>query len=549
MEDKKQEKNVKVLMKEWFKWERYSFKEGLIWFKGGLININLHDFFMKLSNILDAEHSDINKVEVLLRSINGQFAVVIEYRGFILVAVDKIRSIPLFYFESEHYYLVGNHAPMLIGDSSVIKKTINNKSTLEVLMSGYTIGRKTLINDLYQLTAGEFILFDKKSKYRSFYYTYSPWRPVRDFNDSLLIEVEELCLSVIQDTIDLANGREILIPLSAGSDSRLIASGLKYLGAKNIKCISYGHPDGIEVKTSKVVAQELGYLWENFDLSCENQKKYFESEEYFKYLSDFESFSSVPFVQDLSVISRFHAKYGNSDDFFVVNGNTGDFISGGHIPNLPDSVGLNNDNPIEISNPFWKFFFKKHFSLWENLLTKKNMHYIYDEMTNMLLERDVQIEFDNMCGVYECAEYLGRQSKHIMNMQRSYDYNGYSWYMPLWNDKMLDFWESVPYGSKLEKKLYNDSLIKANWGNVWDIPINEHARWDLTRISRVLLRLLSQPLNDVLRNNLLVWYCEYFQRREMVGEYLSIKEVFSMEGKMRNRLSWRSKNYIDNFFL
>ena len=34
--------------------------------------------------------------------------------------------------------------------------------------------------------------------------------------------------------------RQIIIPLSAGNDSRLVASILKYLGAKNVKCYSYG---------------------------------------------------------------------------------------------------------------------------------------------------------------------------------------------------------------------------------------------------------------------------------------------------------------------
>ena len=43
-------------------------------------------------------------------------------------------------------------------------------------------------------------------------------------------ELRNLTLKILQKLIVRANGRQILLPLSAGLDSRLIASGLKHLG-------------------------------------------------------------------------------------------------------------------------------------------------------------------------------------------------------------------------------------------------------------------------------------------------------------------------------
>ena len=94
--------------------------------------------------------------------------------------------------------------------------------------------------------------------------------------------------------------RQIIIPLSAGNDSRLVASILKYLGAKNVKCYSYG-TKGILKKIAKIIANKLGYEWKFIPLT-HNSEKYYASEEYKEYLNYSESFCSVPYFQSLSTI-------------------------------------------------------------------------------------------------------------------------------------------------------------------------------------------------------------------------------------------------------
>ena len=85
---------------------------------------------------------------------------------------------------------------------------------------------------------------------------------------------------------------------------------------------------------------------------------------------------------------------------------------------------------------------------------------------------DIQ-DVNELHGLFECLEYLGRQSKYIVNMQRSYEFCNYSWRMPLWSDQMLDFWEGVPRCYKINQNLYKNVVKENNWGGVWhDIPVN-----------------------------------------------------------------------------
>ena len=60
-------------------------------------------------------------------------------------------------------------------------------------------------------------------------------------------QIEKTIKNIIKD----ANGATIIIPLSAGLDSRLIASGLKNFNYNNVKCFSYGLKNNYETLSSK----------------------------------------------------------------------------------------------------------------------------------------------------------------------------------------------------------------------------------------------------------------------------------------------------------
>ena len=90
-------------------------------------------------------------------------------------------------------------------------------------------------------------------------------------------------------------------------------------------------------------------------------------------------------------------------------------------------------------------------------------------MIKMLQKRNITFNTDinNLYGIFECIEYLGRQSKYILNMQSAYEFYNYSWRMPLWSNQVMDFWEVVELKHKINKKLYSDTLYENNWGGAW----------------------------------------------------------------------------------
>ena len=98
-------------------------------------------------------------------------------------------------------------------------------------MSGFTIGNKTLFENLYSLKAGETVIFENGSYERSQYYKYFSKLNIKDF-DEYIEELSEVTLKIFKKMIKQIGDRQIVIPLSAGNDSRLVASVLKHLGKK-----------------------------------------------------------------------------------------------------------------------------------------------------------------------------------------------------------------------------------------------------------------------------------------------------------------------------
>ena len=120
---------------------------------------------------------------------------------------------------------------------------------------------------------------DRTNFYIEKHFVYDPWhistRSYNDFKKQLKYEISR----VLKNIIVKANGRTIAIPLSAGLDSRLIASGLKHLNYNNVKCFSYGLKNNFESNASKSIANKLKYDWGFVEINQTKAKMFFSTPE------------------------------------------------------------------------------------------------------------------------------------------------------------------------------------------------------------------------------------------------------------------------------
>ena len=435
-----------------------------IWFKGYLINNNKEDFFASLKSIISKENLLLKDIEEYIKSTNGHYAIVVQKGNFIFSAVDRIKSIPIYYTNIGDDYIISN--------SSVdIKKThksnikVNSQSILEVAMSGYTIGRKTIYKNILQLMAGECLFFQENDFSIKNYYNFLPFNKAERDEDLLSTIFSDTMITIMKNVISSCEGRQIVVPLSAGKDSRLIVSALYKLNYKNVKCFSYGVKKSSDMVIGEKISKALGYKWKGIVTTRKKHQEVFYSKIFKQYKDDFETMSSTPFYQDFFAVLQLKNSGWVDDDAVFINGNTGDFLSGGHIANKL----IKGDK-----SDLYSVYLDKHYSEWKKLRNEVNDSIINYNLDLLFKERfKCNMDRIPISSIYESFEWLGRQSKHIVMMQRCYEFFGYDWRMPLWDNRLMDFWEQVPVEYKYKQKLYKYTLIRENWGKVWKgIAIN-----------------------------------------------------------------------------
>ena len=513
-----------------------------LYIKGYVYNKSYNQILNHLSSLKK------NDVISYLNALDGCFSLVFERSEFVLVAVDKICSIPLFYAKYRSNWIINSHAPSLIKKAQITQ--LNYDAVLALKMSGYTIAKDTLYKELKTLTAGECIVFEgDKAPERHLYYQYQPWSISNNTRESCRKELAEVTLNILRKVIKDLNGRQIIVPLSAGNDSRLIVSGLKVLGYENVKCYSYGMRENFESKVAKKISHKLGYEFKFIPLTIKSEKKYYKSDDYNKYLKFSDTCMSVQYIQGLSTIKYLTESGWIDSNAVIINGNSGDFISGGHITELMQSIDRKMSKKTRQDKILDKII-NKHYSLWGYIKTKKNLNNIKQQLLN---EMPVEITTpDKDHGVYEYSEFINRQSKYVISGQRTYEFYGYEWRLPLWDAEYLKFWEGVPVNYKKNQGIYIEMLKNENWGGVWDgdIPVNNKT---LRPLWVIPLRFLFKIPFSLFGNKGRDWWHQfdinvfYYWRdvTRMMCTTKYIRVLVALMKKPKNHVSWQAEDYLN----
>ena len=200
-------------------------------------------------------------------------------------------------------------------------------------------------------------------------------------------------------------------------------------------------------------------------LSNSKTYKTYKTKKFKKFCETFDTFSSVSSsdIAEFQAIDELNKKkiLNNS---IIVNGNSGDFISGNHILNFKNFKDKN-----KTLNSLIYVHIKKHYRLWNNLATKENDQSIFNllksELQNFNLIKNINSTNSHL--INEFLEFYDRQSKHVVSKQRVYEYFNFQWSLPLWDKDYIEFWRTIPKKYKNNQTLYEAVLQKKNYGGVW----------------------------------------------------------------------------------
>ena len=199
-----------------------------------------------------------------------------------------------------------------------------------------------------------------------------------------------------------------------------------------------------------------------------------------------------------------------------------------------------------------KKYVDKHFSLWGYQKTSNNIKLIEKEIDKLIQQSKHEITSTNLHQIYEKLELIDRQSKYVIAGQKTYEFFGYQWMIPLWDDIYLDFWKKIPVNYKYRQELYTKMLLNNNWGGVWDgsIPINEKVISSLTiKILRFIFKSpfgIFGPLGKKNWKNFDKIFFYYWRDDTLMMKSISYLKVIRYYFKNpRNHVSFQTEKFIE----
>ena len=434
----------------------------------------------------------IEHAQSALHDADGHFAAIVEGPDFLLACVDHCRSIPVFFAKP------AGGGPLMVSNSARLIKTtaalerVDEVSTVEASMAGFVTGRHTLFEGLAQLQAGDLLWHDERTGETALrqYHVYSPGKLNAADEAGLIDQLGEVTDRAMARVVAKANGAAIWVPLSAGLDSRLILCKLVELGYDNLAAFSYGPAGNDEARAARKVARKLGVPWRFYPDRGRDTRRLFAGGATADYWAFGDGLCTLPTLQDFSALYRLRERGESPDDVILVNGQSGDFITGLHIPKSL------YDDRVPTLDDLFDAIVAKHYSLWQSLKTPANLERIRARVCDDLgLRGDERPSRDEIVALYERWEYQERQAKFVVNGQRIYDFLGIGWALPLWDREFVEFWLGIPPRHKFGQRLYRRYLEAWNFRDlfkgfkpvVWQWPGAMKAVLPVFRLVRLTL--------------------------------------------------------------
>ena len=425
--------------------------------------------------------TNLDEFSSLVSSLNGIFSVVVHKEDFRAAAVDITRVYPIFYtYKNAKWYISDNPYSLVSSDSSISEESLLQFRSLDTVFAG-----KTLIKDIYQVQVGQKVEFKDNGvseKHRYFQYNVHSSQLQASDVDSL----EKVLKSAVERLVKRAAGRQVVMPLSAGYDSRIIISLLKESGYKNVLTFTMGKDSKhSECPIAKKVADTLGYP--NYSLNTELIYKELDLSDFEAYVKHLGAFTNFCWLSEYICLKWLQQNSLIDNDAIVVPGHAGDFFAG---MDVTKSLVKENDSVNTLA-------LRLLYSAFESDSPIKLLKSIKEQLCN------ASISGNYSPSLYLDFIYRNRLSVFASNSSRVYTFFGYEVAFPLWDKSFLEVMRRLPLSQLKNCSLYKDCVERVfKRNNIYFPKYFPHISLYKKQYFRSVLRsLLPQCLLKYKLNN------------------------------------------------
>ena len=390
-----------------------------------------------------------NQLQHFIAGLNGFFSVICLIEQQLLCFTDKVRSRPLFYMQHNSQLIISDQAAFIAAEYAGKAEAVS-VAEQEFIHTGFVTGQDTLHPAIKQIQAAELLQANLSSGNiaTQFYYCFIPRNHIEPLPDIKYWQqqLHTVTESVVSRLIKYANGRQIVVPLSGGYDSRALALYLKRAGYTNVVCFTFGRRGSAEVALSNRVASDLGYPWRCISYKRRMWQDLLQQPEFSAYLDFVHGLVSVPNIQVFPAVKQLVAEGYIAADAVIAPGHTSAFFSGDiSVDTEPDEI---SQKQYALQSVLARHYQNSRHELSEELLFK-----VKQQIAEIYQQAKLQ-GIQNGNSIAEAWNYRERQAKFIINSNRYYDFFALDWWMPFWDSEFMAFWQQAPYNLRKKKCLW-----------------------------------------------------------------------------------------------
>ena len=409
----------------------------------------------------DSDCSDPTDPAVLA-SHPGRLAAIRIDDDEVVLAQDRLRSWPLFWALEdlggpEHAGDCGTDPGrarsgrrLVISDDSTLMRgavtspRLDPRARREFLDAGFVTGTDTLLAGVHQTEQGAVVHIDRATgKASAVNHSLARFSEEADMVAdpeefaALLSEALDAGLGRVLEDLDRRPGSpRLVLPLSGGLDSRLLAAWLALHGALDrTVAFTYGRPGSREVEVSRSVAEAVGLEWHAVEYVPADLREAWQTQDAADFLEYSYALGALPHVQDWYALRSLLARG-------VLR--RGDVVLPGHtiVGNMHDEWML--EEPTITRGRVAKAIITHHQDLQGEQKRAWADPYRAAKVKEFLALRPFTGSPRDVQSVLESYNVRERQTKYINNSMRAYEHLGLDWALPMLD---VEFWSAWHRGA------------------------------------------------------------------------------------------------------
>lgn len=388
-----------------------------------------------------------------LRRDGELFAAVFDSEKSVTLMTDHLRSWPLFYAVRGGEIHVADNAFDIA--NAVVGTHLDMQNAAEFLHAGFVVGGESLWEGVHQVPAGSTVRIDRRSGKvsvqleRRLRLREPGFSTVDDFTTAFDAAVDEAMARLYER----ADGRLIVLPLSAGLDSRLLATRLARDRYPRILTFTYGLPGSGEAEASRQIAQSLGLPWTMAEIDRSALQRSWNEASTVDFLRSVSGGASLPHIQDWYALKLLVADGSLPPGSVIIPGHT--VVSASRDVALRDRSSVSRHEVMGALAP-WLFDLR---SAPEDAL---QLPHLQDKLAACFRE----IGFDgSRRSTLDAVRWFWqreRQAKYILNSVRAYEFFDLDWALPLHDLALWDLYEAGP-DSVIESRDWYRGLVERDY--------------------------------------------------------------------------------------